>query len=300
VKALLPTGSRVGIVAPGFAARPDWVDAGMAWLAKRKLVPVPGKHLKVMDGYFAGPDEVRAADLNAAIRDASLDAIWFARGGYGTARLLDRIDLARLIKRPKVLVGYSDLTALFMPLLGKARTVCLHGPMITELSTKKAFHAPSLAAALDGRAQSRRIRQGEVMRPGKVAGRLMGGNLTVLVNLVGTPYMPSLRGAVLFLEELGEEAYRVDRLLQHLMMSKALAGVRGVIVGQFYVPKTARAFPGDRDIDAVLRDHLLPLNVPVVTGIPAGHGDGKWTLPLGGRASIDTRARLVTFDPRPV
>jgi muramoyltetrapeptide carboxypeptidase len=104
---------------------------------------------------------------------------------------------------------------------------------------------------------------------------------------------------VLFLEETGEEAYRIDRLLQHLRSSGALSGVRAVLVGRFHAPPTARAFPGDRDVDGVLRDHLLPLEVPVVRGIPAGHGPGKWTLPLGGTAILDTKAGLVTFDPRP-
>ena len=104
---------------------------------------------------------------------------------------------------------------------------------------------------------------------------------------------------MLFLEETGEEAYRIDRLFQHLVMSDALAGVRAVVLGQFHVPPAARSFPGDRDLDAVLRDHLLPLKVPVVRGFPAGHGPGKWTLPLGGTASLDTAAGRLTFDPRP-
>lgn len=97
-----------------------------------------------------------------------------------------------------------------------------------------------------------------------------------------------------------EEAYRIDRLLQHLKMSGALAEVAAVLVGQFHVPPTARVYPGDRDIETVLSDHLVPLGVPVVRGIPAGHGAGKWTLPIGGRATVDTGKRLVTFDPRPV
>jgi len=127
----------------------------------------------------------------------------------------------------------------------------------------------------------------------------MGGNLTVLCHLLGTPHMPNLKGAILFLEETGEEAYRVDRLFQHLVMSGALAGVRAVVLGAFHVPETARAFPGDRDLDAVLRDHLLPLKVPVVSGVPSGHGAGKWTLPLGGIATLDTARGVVSFDPRP-
>jgi len=137
------------------------------------------------------------------------------------------------------------------------------------------------------------------VRHGRARGRLMGGNLTVLCHLLGTPHFPDLRGAVLFLEETGEETYRVDRLLQHLRMSGALARIRAVLLGHFHAPPTARAFPGDRELDSVLRDHLLPLNVPVVRGVPSGHGPGKWTLPLGGTAAIDTKAGFMTFDPRP-
>ena len=127
----------------------------------------------------------------------------------------------------------------------------------------------------------------------------MGGNLTVLTHLLGTKHMPDLKGAVLFLEEVGEQAYRVDRLMQHLRMSGALSGVRAILLGQFHVPKATRPFPGDRALDAVVADHLLPLGVPVVRGIPSGHGDGKWTLPLGGTATLDTAKGQVAFDPRP-
>jgi muramoyltetrapeptide carboxypeptidase len=139
-----------------------------------------------------------------------------------------------------------------------------------------------------------------VLFAGTARGRLMGGNLTVLVHLLGTRHMPDLCGSILFIEEIGEEAYRLDRLLQHLRMSGALDGVRAVVAGMLDVPETKRVFPGDRDVDGILRDHLLPLGVPVVRGIPAGHGPGKWTLPLGGLASLDTRAGKITFDPRPV
>ena len=297
--ALLVRGDRVGIVATGFAARPDALDAGIAWIARRGFVPVASEHLKAVDGYLAGNDAARAADLNAAVADPALNAIWFARGGYGTARLLDRIDLKRLVRRPKLLLGYSDLTALFGALLARTATVCLHAPGVAELSRPQAFHGPSLAAALAGRVQKRRVLAREVLRPGQAQGRLMGGNLTVLVHLLGTPHMPDLRGAVLFLEEVGEEAYRIDRLLQHLRMSGALLGVRAILIGQLQVPKTARVFPGDRDPLAVLSDHLLPLRIPVVRGVPSGHGDGKWTLPLGGTASLDTVKGVLAFDPRP-
>jgi muramoyltetrapeptide carboxypeptidase len=297
--ALLARGDRVGVVATGFAALPDALNAGIAALKRRGLVPVPSPHLFSVDGYLAGSDAERAADLDAAVADGTLAAIWFARGGYGTARILDRIDLNALARRPKLLLGYSDLTALFAALLSRRSTVCLHAPGVAELGRKLAFDAPSLSAALAGRVQQRRIASPDVLRAGRARGRLMGGNLTVLVHLLGTPHMPDLRGAVLFLEDAGEEAYRIDRLLQHLRMAGVLSGVRAILLGQFHVPPTARVFPGDRDIDAVLRDHLLRLDVPLVRGVPSGHGPGKWTLPIGGTASVDTAAGRLRFDPRP-
>lgn len=298
-KTLLRRGDRVGVVATGFAVRPDLLDAGLAALRRRGLRPVEGEHVRDEDSYLAGDDAARQADLTAAFADDASRAVWFARGGYGTARLLDRLDLARMARRPKLLLGYSDVTALAAALLARTSALCLHAPFVAELGKSEAFHAPSLAAMLAGRPVRRRIGAGDVLSAGSARGRLMGGNLTVLVHLLGTPHMPSLRGAVLFLEEAGEEAYRVDRLLNHLVMSGALRGVRGVLVGHMLVPKTRREFPGDRDVAEVLRDHLLPLGVPVVTGIPMGHGPGKWTIPIGGSVALDTKRGTLVFDPKP-
>ena len=298
-RALLSRGDHVGIVATGFAAPPSALGAGVAALERRGLVPVLFPHVLAVDGYLAGDDAARAGDLDAAVCDRALSAIWFARGGYGTARILDRIDLDRLVRRPKLLLGYSDLTALFSALLARASTVCLHAPVVAELDDRLAFHARSLNENLAGRETRRRAYARDVLRAGKARGRLMGGNLTVLCHLLGTRHMPNLKGAILFLEETGEEAYRVDRLFQHLVMSGALSGVRAVVLGTFHVPRTTRTFPGDRELYDVLRDHLLPLNVPVVSGVPSGHGPGKWTLPLGGTAVLDTAAGFVAFDPRP-
>jgi muramoyltetrapeptide carboxypeptidase len=295
----LKRGDHVGIVATAFAAPPKPLGEGIAALERRGFVPVVFPHLLAQDDYFAGDDAARASDLDAAASNKALAAIWFARGGYGTARILDRIDLKRLARQPKLLLGYSDMTALFAALLAQASALCLHAPSVAELGNPAAFDAKSLAATLGGRETTRRILARDVLRAGKARGRLMGGNLTVLVHLLGTRHMPDLRGAILFLEEIGEEAYRLDRLLQHLRMSGALAGIGAVAVGMLDVPATKRQYPGDRDADAVLRDHLLPLGVPVVRGIPAGHGPGKWTLPLGGSASLDTHAGTITFDPRP-
>lgn len=298
--ALLKAGDRVGVAAPGFAARPEAVDRGIAALRRFGLVPVEGAATRALAGYFAGSDAARAADLQAMLDDPAIAGIWFARGGYGTARLLDRVDLARAARRPKPLLGASDLTALFAALLARSRTICIHAPFVAQLGRAGAFHLPSLRAALAGREVRVPFPASGTLVAGRASGRLMGGNLTVLVHLLGTPYMPRLDGAILFLEEIGEEAYRLDRLLWHLRASGALERVRAVALGRLLVPDTRRAFPPDRDVAEVLRDHLVPLGVPVVRGVPVGHGDGTWTLPLGGRAVLDTAARRLVAAPRPV
>ncbi len=295
----LKRGDRVGVVASGFAVRLDSLDAGLAKMRRLGFVPVEGASVRSREGYFAGDDEARLADLQAVLDDETFRAVWCARGGYGTARLLDRLDLRPLIRRPKPLIGYSDATALFSAILKRSRTVCLHGPMVINLATPASYHAASLAAMLRGRPVRWRIPARGVLAAGRASGRLIGGNLTVFTNLLGTAHMPDLRGAIVFLEETGEEAYRLDRLLQHLKMSGVLKRVGAVVIGQMLVPGTARDFPPDRDVSEVLRDQLLPLGVPVVTGFPSGHGEGKWTIPIGGMATVDTAAARVTLSPRP-
>jgi muramoyltetrapeptide carboxypeptidase len=296
----LRRGARVGVVAPGFAVRPEALDRGLVALRRMGFVPVEGAGARSVAGYLAGTDAVRARDLQAVLDDPTIEGIWFARGGYGTARLLDRIDLSAARRHPKPMFGASDLTALFSAVLARSRAICFHAPFVTQLGRAPSFHRASLLAALAGRPVSVPLRAADVIVPGRAEGRLVGGNLTVLVHLLGTPYMPRLDGSILFLEEVGEEAYRLDRLLQHLKASGALDGVRAVALGHLLVPATRRPFPPDRDPVAVVRDHLAPLDVPVAAGIPVGHGKGTWTLPLGGYAVLDTAGRRLVATPRPV
>lgn len=287
--AVLRRGDRVGVVAPGFAVRPESLESGLAALRRLGYVPVVGDHVRAVDGYFAGSDADRASDLNRILRDPGISAIWFARGGYGSARLLRSIDWRAARSRPRLLIGYSDHTALF--LAGRARGMpwrCLHGPVVTELGNRDAWHRPSLRAALAGRPVALRFRSRQVLAPGRASGPLVGGNLTLLVHTLGTRDFPSLDGAVLFLEEVGEETYRVDRMLDHLRRSARLRRVAAVVFGAIDAPPPRRGFPPDRRLETVLAEAVAPLGVPAVFGLPAGHGRGKRTLPLGERAVLDT------------
>src|SRR5262245_2779455 len=221
--ASLREGDSVAVVAPGFAVRAAALRAGLAALRDMGFKVQVGEHVLSRHGYLAGTDAQRAADLNRAARDRRVRGIWFARGGYGTARLLDRLDWKALDGDPsRVFVGYSDATALFSPILRHGGSLCLYGPMVSELGDAKAYHAGSLKALLRGESWAIRFSPSQVIRPGRAQGRLLGGNLAVLTHLLGTPHAPDWKGALVLLEDVGEEVYRIDRMLQHLRMTGAL------------------------------------------------------------------------------
>ncbi len=287
------------MLAPGFAPRPRALTAGLRRLERMGFRVVRGAALEAREGYLAGTDEQRADDLNTLLRRNDVRAIWFARGGYGTARLLERIDWAALRGRSKTLIGYSDLTALYSTVLRGPRRVCLYGPVVTELGDRRSYHLASLRSLLAGEPTALRFRRRQVVTEGRARGRLLGGNLSVLVHLLGTPFAPRLRGSVLLLEDVGEETYRLDRLLTHLRMSGELDGVRAVLLGSLDPAPSGREFPPDRPLAEVVRETFLPLGVPVVTGLPVGHVAAKRTVPLGGRAEVDTAAGTVRLWPHP-
>jgi muramoyltetrapeptide carboxypeptidase len=282
---------------PGFGVRARSLRAGIRRLETLGLEVTLGPHAFDRDGYLAGPDDARASDLNALIADPGLRGIWFARGGYGSARLLDRIRWSSLARAPKTLIGYSDVTALFAAALERTPCPCLYGPVVTELADGEAYHPSSLKRALGGHPVTLRFPKRQVLRPGRAAGRILGGNLAVLTRLLGTRYAPRMRGSILFIEDVGEPVYRLDRMLTHLRMSGALAAVAGVVVGSF-APVSRRSFLEDRPVTDLLLESFEPLGVPVVTGLPVGHLRNKRTLPLGVRARLDTADGKLTVETR--
>lgn len=292
----LQKGDRVGVVATAFAARGDAVRDGIAGLARMGFEPVPGSGVDAAAGYFAGDDDTRVADLNRMLRDRSVRGIWFVRGGYGTARLLDRVDWRAWRRDPRVFVGYSDLTALFAAADRRGLGRCVHGPVVTELGDPDAVHRPSLRAALAGKPYELRFRRSQVLVAGSAEGRLVGGNLTVLGHLCGTRHLPDLRDRVLFLEEIGEPTYRIDRILTQLAQAAALSRVSAVLLGEME-PTPRRKFPPDRALEDVLAERFGKLGVPVIRGLPAGHRPRARSLSLGARVRVDTDLRKVELRP---
>ena len=297
----LVSGQRVALVAPASAPETP-ADFRHAETACRALglTPVLGPNARKRIGYLAGSDEERLADLNAALADPTTDAVWCLRGGYGITRVLDRVDLAPLARRPKVIIGYSDITALLLAVTHLTGIVTFHGPVaLARLTTFTRRHLERVllraapAGVLDALPPARRSAARAALpvslSGGVASGPLLGGNLTLLHGLLGTPYFPDPRGAILFLEDVGEPLYAVDRMLSHLRLAGALDRIAGVAVGQFGAMKR-RERDRPMTLEDVLRHYFEPLGVPVVLGFPIGHIESQWTIPIGVRARLDADA----------
>jgi muramoyltetrapeptide carboxypeptidase len=303
LKTILPPplvpGDRIGVAAPGGPVREEAFSRGLARLEARGFQPVLGRHVRARTAYLAGTDEDRLEDFAGFLRDPTLRGIWCARGGYGSARIVSRLDFEPLRRRPKALIGYSDITVLHAALLRKIGLATWHGPLVSELGDPALYDEPFLWAALsgDGGGLSWPLEKSAIHRAGEGEGRLVGGCLSLLVGLVGTPYEPPMEGSILFWEEVHEEPYRIDRLLGHLRLSGRLQGLRGMVVGRL-VDCEAGDPANDVPLREILEIHLAGTDYPVVIDFPAGHSSGKTTLPLGRVVRLDTAAgRLAVSAP---
>lgn len=257
-------------------------------------------HLHDVRGHLAGHDAARAADLDSAFRDPTLRAVWAARGGYGSGRLLDRLDWEALRHDPKVLVGFSDLTALLLAAWRRLRLVTFHGPFVGQLgdlahdrlrasSLHRLLTDPSAVLTLAKEAAGATTVTG-----GIVEGRLVGGNLALLCSLVGTPDQPDTDDAVLLLEDVHEAPYRLDRMLVQLRRAGLLDRVAGIAVAALRgcVPPVDRP---SASAEEVIADLLGDLGVPVLQGLELGHTDGQLAVPLGVRVRLDASGRSLTM-----
>lgn len=286
------------LVSPSGPTKPERVARGIELLVGWGLRPVLATHAYARHGYLAGGDELRAADLDAAFADPEIRGVLCTRGGYGAQRVVDRIDMAAVRRDPKVVAGFSDITALQFALWRGARLATVHGPGVAWLDERTPeASAESLRAALmtDAPVVLTPVATEEtapVRVPGRATGRLLGGNLCLITSSIGTPDMPDLAGAVLLVEEIDEPPYKVDRMLTHLARAGLLDKVAGVAVGQF----TGCADGWAVDIADVLADRLAPLGVPVLGGLPIGHGVGQLSVPVGVEATLDATAGTLTVE----
>ncbi|MFY1692645.1 S66 peptidase family protein [Plantactinospora sp. WMMB782] len=298
-RALVP-GDRVRVVSPGGTPNPTLMARGIEILRGWGLEVELGEHVYARYGYLAGTDEQRLADLDDALTDPGIRAVFAARGGYGTQRIVDRVDLSRLRRDPKVVVGFSDITSLHGRLWREAGLVGFYGPMV---NWNDARTGPESAEALRRAVMTTEPvvvnrdpaeTAAPVLVPGRATGRLLGGCLTLLSTSLGAKDFPDLDGAILFFEDVDEAPYSYDRMLTELRRVGVLDRVAGVAIGQ---ATNSVGNPGEWSVAEVLTDRLADLGVPVLGGLRLGHGNGQLTVPLGARATIDAVAGTLTVEP---
>jgi muramoyltetrapeptide carboxypeptidase len=289
----LRPGDVVRVVAPSGPVPRDGFAAGLARLGARYDLRYD-EGVFAREGFLAGSDERRLGELRAALADPDARAVILARGGYGMTRILPFLDVAALRARPLPLVGFSDGTAL-LAYAARAGVVSVHGPVVTQLGLLPDDDLAALFALLEEPEPGLLLAELAALVPGRVQGRLLGGNLEVFSRLVGTPYLPDVAGAILFLEDLGERPYRVDRLITHLDSAGLFSAIEGVVVGDFsgcLEPEALRA--SSPSVAEVLEERLGRLAIPVLTGAPVGHGSRNRALPYGALVELDARFGTVT------
>jgi len=302
----LRPGDVIGLIDPASATwEPVDVEIVEESLAALGFKTRRGPSLLNRRGYFAGTDEQRAADLNAMFADHEVKAIQCVRGGWGSARLLPLLDWASLARSPKILLGYSDVTALLLSLHAKTGLVTFHGPV--GVSPWNKFNVDWLRRVLiDGQAVTftnlkeigedaltqteNRI---QTITPGTARGKLLGGNLTVLTTIIGSGYLPEWDGCVLFIEDVQEAPYRIDRMLTQLRLAGILQKARAVIFGNCTKCDPGDGSFGSLTVTDVLRDHLVPLGVPAWRGAMIGHIERQFTLPVGVEVDVDAAAGTI-------
>ncbi|MBN1542256.1 LD-carboxypeptidase [candidate division KSB1 bacterium] len=289
----LKPGDLIGIVSPASPLRGEKLQnlkKGMQYLRRKGYQLIEGKNARKMTGYLAGSDAQRLADLNDMIRNPQVRAIFATRGGYGTARLLPHLDYKALRRDPKIVVGYSDITSLQLALFSQTGLITFSGPMVAvemgkgiEAFTETNFWPLITRAEL----QSFVAPRGVTFRPGTAEGRLLGGCFSLINPAIGTPFLPDLRGAVLLMEDICEDVYRLDRYFAQLRNSGILFELAGIILGDFIDCENTDPDSPSLTIEQIIYDYTHDLSIPVLGSFPYGHGDIKYTLPIGCRVRLD-------------
>jgi muramoyltetrapeptide carboxypeptidase len=287
----LGTGARVALVTPAGPLRgEEELEQARSNVRAFGWEPIDGRHVLARAGYLAGTDAQRLDDLNRALCDDRIDAVWCVRGGYGVTRLLDGVAYDALRRRAKPVIGYSDITALHAAIGRECDLITYHAP------TARAVFTPFTRTSFERAVVTCTDSCGEsldslMIRGGVARGRLMGGNLALLSALCGTRYMPDLSGAILVLEDVNEAVYRVDRMLQQLLSAGTLGAIAGIAFGHCTACDSGPEDPEDeRTLPVVLGELAERLGVPCVLNIPVGHIDDQWSIPLGAMGVLDADA----------
>ncbi len=303
-KTLAP-GDTIGLITPSSSITEEKLEKAIANMKMLGLKVKLGKHIKAINGYLAGTDEQRLEDLHNMFADDEVDGIWCIRGGYGVGRILPKINYKLIKKNPKVLIGYSDITALLLAIYQKTGLIGFHGPLassdFTDYSVKHlkgVLMNPQMSYtmdhAMDSDDSTDKAYHSKVLRSGKAKGELTGGNLTLLAAAMGTDFQPKFKNKLVFIEDIGERPYRLDRMFTQLLQSSDLHKAGGILLGVF---EGCEAKENDRSLSLMemFKDRLGHLEMPIIYGLSFGHIKNHMTLPVGIEAKMDTDKRTVTL-----
>lgn len=302
----LAEGDTVAVIAPSSGVAPEAFEKAVQNLSDLGFKAKVGKSARTRSGFLAGTDRQRLDDLHQAFGDAEVKAVWCVRGGYGAARFLPDLDFKLIKKNPKIFIGYSDITALHLAIHQNTGLVTFHGPVAA--STYSDYVKKHIAGVLINPSAPYKIElspaniakesnlfKTETITRGKCRGELLGGNLSLLTALAGTPFaLQNMKGKLLFIEDVSEQPYRIDRMLTQLRQSIDLRQLAGIALGVFEDcnPKDATA---SQSLIGVLKDRLGDLGIPVIYGLSFGHIRDQFTLPIGIEAELDTEKATMTF-----
>ena len=302
----LTKGDTVALIAPAGGATSETFEKALQNLNDLGFKTKVGKYARARNGFLAGTDQERLDDLHLAFADAKVKAVWCLRGGYGTSRLLPALDFKLIKKNPKIFIGYSDITALHTAIYQNTGLVTFHGPVAasnysdyTKNHVVNVLMNPSapykIELAPENVAKESNLFKIVTITSGKCRGELIGGNLSLIAALAGTPFsLRNLEGKILFIEDVGEQPYRIDRMLTQLRQTTDLRQLAGIALGVFEDcdPKDATV---SQSLIEVLKDRLGDLGIPVIYGLSFGHIRDQFTLPVGVKAELDTETAMITF-----
>lgn len=286
----LKLGDTIGFISPASPENPEKIKSGIDFLREHGFKVKEGKHLYDRWGYLAGTDEDRAKDFMDMFLDDDVDMILCVRGGYGSMRILPLLDFNLIKNNPKILVGFSDITTLLNTISQRCNLITFHGPMGSS-NLKDAETLKSLFSTLmNGNRPYKLLNPKNInlncIVSGIAEGRIVGGNLTLIASTLGTPYEIDTENNILFIEDVGEAPYVIDRMLTQLYLAKKLEKCSGFIIGQF-TDCSLHNYERSLTLHEVIENRILPLNKPTLSNFMSGHDYPKLTLPIGARASID-------------
>ncbi|CUT03826.1 S66 peptidase family protein [Candidatus Chrysopegis kryptomonas] len=298
----LKKGDVIGIISP--ASSPDdfsRIEKGISYLESLGYKVKLGKHIYKRFGYLSATDDERAEDLNKMFADREIRAIFCVRGGYGTPRILDKIDYNIIKRNPKIFVGYSDITALQLAIFKKTGLITFSGPMLAVdmYSDFDPYAEEFFWKILTAKSKKIEIKNPDgveliVLRHGVATGTLLGGNLSLLASIIGTRFQPNFKDSILVIEDIGEEPYRIDRYLSQLKNAGILNRINGCIIGQF-TDCVAKEPEKSLTLEQIFNDYFGSLKIPVVSNLSYGHIPRKITLPIGANVKIDTKRKSITI-----